>query len=145
LALPGGHPTGLPHPLLDCWSVGGTTTTLVLGCSKTRSTAATYDVGGSSDHWTPARYDGPQPDTPEVGTSHGAFRVVMASADVPTATWTLGSTTLAVGDAKAATASSTTSTPLPAGGNGTGVAVALLAAGGIGALLVRRARRRVTA
>ncbi|QXG77076.1 hypothetical protein KUM42_05995 [Modestobacter sp. L9-4] len=136
---------GTIAPLLDCWSVSGTTTTLVLGYSNTKSKAATYDVGGSSNHWTPARYDGPQPDTFEVGTFHGVFRVVMASADVPTATWTLGSTTLDVGDAKAATAGCPTGTPLPASGNGTGAAVALLAAGGIGALLVRRARRRVTA
>ena len=135
---------GTVAPLLDCWSVSGSTTTLVLGYSNTKSKAATYDVGGSSNHWTPARYDGPQPDTFEVGTFHGVFRVTMASADVPTATWTLGSTTLDVSDAKAATASCPTGTPLPASGNGTGAAVALAAAGGVGALLVRRTRRRVT-
>jgi len=134
---------GTITPLLDCWSVSGTTTTLVLGYSNTKSKAATYDVGGSSNHWSPSRYDGPQPDTFEVGTFHGSFSVSMASADVATATWTLGSTTLDISDAEAGTSTCPPGTALPASGNGTGAAIALVAAGGVGVLLVHRVRRRV--
>ena len=133
---------GTITPLLDCWTVSGSTTTLVLGYSNTKSKAAVYDVGGSSNHWSPARYDGPQPDTFEVGTSHGSFSVQMDSADVPTATWTLGSTTLDVSDAMAATSSCPPGTALPADGNGTGWAITLVAAGGFGLVALHRGRRR---
>ena len=133
---------GTITPLLDCWTVSGSTTTLVLGYSNTKSKAATYDVGGSSNSWTPAKYNGRQPDTFEVGTFHGSYSVTMASSDVATATWTLGSTVLDVSDAKAATGTCPPGTSLPASGNGTGAAIALVAAGGLGVLLVHRARRR---
>ena len=133
---------GTITPLLDCWTVSGSTTTLVLGYSNTKSKAAGYDVGGSSNHWSPSRYDGPQPDTFEVGTSHGTFSVRMDSADVATATWTLGSTTLDVSDAMAATGSCPPGTALPADGNGTGWAITLVAAGGIGLAALHRGRRR---
>ena len=144
LASPGSAlAAGTIAPLLDCWSVSGSTTTLVLGYSNTKSKAAVYDVGGSSNHWSPSRYDGPQPDTLEVGTHHGAFSVRMDAADVPTATWTLGSTTLDVSDAMAATGSCPPGTALPADGNGTGGVLALAAAAGVGLVVLHRARRRV--
>jgi hypothetical protein len=142
LAAPGtALAAGTITPLLDCWTVSGSTTTLVLGYSNTKSKAAVYDVGGSSNHWSPSRYDGPQPDTLEVGTFHGSFAVRMDSADVPTTTWTLGSTTLDVSDAMAATGSCPPGTALPADGNGTGLALTLVAAGGLGVLALRRGRR----
>jgi hypothetical protein len=133
---------GTITPLLDCWTVSGSTTTLVLGYANTKSKAATYDVGGSSNSWSPTRYNGRQPDTFEVGTFHGSYSVTMPSSDVAAATWTLGSTVLDVSDAKATTSSCPPGTSLPGDGNGTGAAVALVAAGGIGLLVVRRARRR---
>ena len=143
LATPGSAlAAGSITPLLDCWTVSGSTTTLVLGYSNTKSKAATYDVGGSSNSWTPTRYDGRQPDTFEVGTFHGSYSVAMASSDVAAATWTLGSTVLDVSDAKAAAGSCPPGTSLPGDGNGTGTALALAAAGGVGLLVVRRARRR---
>ena len=134
---------GTIAPLLDCWTAGGSTTTLVLGYSNTKSKAAVYDVGGSSNHWSPSRYDGPQPDTFEVGTHHGSFSVRMDAADVPTATWTLGSTTLDVSDAMTAAGSCPPGTALPADGNGTGWVLTLAAAAGVGLVALHRGRRRV--
>jgi hypothetical protein len=133
---------GTITPLLDCWTVSGSTTTLVLGYSNTKSKAATYDVGGSSNSWSPTRYNGRQPDTFEVGTFHGSYSVTMPSSDVAAATWTLGSSVLDVSDSQAATRTCPPGTSLPGDGNGTGAAVAVAAAGGIGLLVVRRARRR---
>ena len=134
---------GTITPLLDCWSVSGSTTTLVLGYSNTKSKAATYDVGGSSNHWTPSTHDGPQPATFEVGTFHGSFSVTMPTADVAAATWTLGSTTLDISDAQAAAGTCPPGIALPADGNGTGWALTLVAAGGVGLLALHGARRRV--
>ena len=143
LAAPGtALAAGTIAPLLDCWTVSGSTTTLVLGYSNTKSKSAVYDVGGSSNHWSPSRYDGPQPDTFEVGTYHGSFSVQMDSADVPAATWTLGSTTLDVSEAMAAAGSCPPGTALPADGNGTGWVITLVAAGGVGLAALHRGRRR---
>ena len=133
---------GTITPLVDCYTTSGSQTTLVLGYANTKGSSANYDVGGNSNHWTPAQYDGDQPGTFDVGVHHGVYQVTLPSSALSTTSWTLGSTTVNIGSAARAAGTCPAGTTLPATGNGTGPAIALAAAGLVGVVAVRRSRRR---
>lgn len=128
-------------PTLSCYTVSGSTTKLVLGYVNTKSKAVNYSVGGTSNLWSPSTYDGSQPGSYDVGSYDAVYAVTVASSDLSSVTWKLGSTTLDLGAAVADGTTCGSGTSLPAEGNGTGLAIGLLAAGAMGGLMVRRARR----
>ena len=130
---------GAVTPLADCYVQNSNGTyTAVLGYSNTTGRSVTIPVG-TSNTLSPTTYNGRQPTTFKSGTYHGVFNVTFTQADAAYANWTLNGTSLS---ATTAVATCPPGTTLPGTGNGTGAAFALLAAGLVGAVLVRRARRR---
>ena len=83
-----------------------------------------------------------QPTTFKPGTYHGVFALTISAYDIWSSPgWTLDGDRLDAYDAYGASACPP-GTQMPSVGNGTGVAIGLLAAGVVGAILVRRHVRR---
>ena len=113
--------------------------TAVLGYKNTNR-SSTYTITGSYNVISPSRYDGDQPTSFKPGTYHGVFSLPVSSGTVY---WDLAGTRLTI--SRTAASACPAGTTLPASGNGTGIAIALVAAGVLGVLLVRRARRTASA
>ncbi len=104
-------------------------------------TGATVDVPvGPANRVTPTGYGTPQPTTFAPGVRHGVFSVTVTRGGGPV--WHLGGTNLAARETDTACPPST---QMPADGNGTGVAIGVAVAAGVGAVLLRRSRRELTA
>ena len=126
-------------PLLNCIQAGsGSSYTAVLGYQN--PTRTTYVLYGSTNRLSPSSYDGDQPHRFDPGTHNGVYSLAVSSGTV---TWTLRDTTLTI--SRTAAKACPSDTQLPAEGNGTGAVVALAIAAAVGALIVRRARRRAAA
>jgi len=124
-------------PVLNCIQSGTRGAyTAVLGYKNTST--GTYTLTGNYNVISPSSYNGRQPTTFKPGTYDGAFSLSVSSGTVY---WTLGTTKLTI--SRTSAAACPTDTQMPADGNGTGVVGALAVAAGLGALVVRRARRRV--
>ena len=127
-------------PLLDCVvTARDGSYTAVLGYKNTNR-SSTYTITGSYNVISPSRYDGDQPTSFKPGTYHGVFSLPVSSGTVY---WDLAGTRLTI--SRTAASACPAGTTLPASGNGTGIAIALVAAGVLGVLLVRRARRTASA
>ena len=125
-------------PVLNCIQAGTNGAfTAVLGWKNTSS--STYTITGDYNVITPSSYNGKQPTVFKPGTYNGAFSLAVASGT--TAYWTLGSTKITIGRNSASACPK--DTQMPADGNGTGAAAALGVAAVAGALIVKRARRRM--
>jgi hypothetical protein len=123
-------------PVLNCVQTGSNGAyTAVLGYKNTSS--ATYTITGDYNVISPSTYNGRQPTVFKPGTYTGVFSVPVSSG---TLYWTLGNTKLTI--SRTSTPACPAGTSLPADGNGTGVVGALAVAAVLGALVVRRARRR---
>jgi hypothetical protein len=86
------------------------------------------------------------PTTFEPGTVNGAFTTTVSRSDLDAgASWVLDGYTLDYRAAASASRVCPASTELPEEGNGTGPAIGLAVAGVVGAVLVRRARKRALA
>ncbi|MGY1608122.1 hypothetical protein [Geodermatophilus sp. SYSU D00700] len=95
---------------------------------------------GPANRVTPTGYGSPQPTTFDPGVRHGVFAVTVTGGGGPM--WHLGGTNLA---ARTADAACPPATQMPADGNGTGVVIGVAVAAGVGAVVLRRARRRAVA
>ncbi len=123
-------------PLVDCvvrhddgsW-------TAVFGYDNRTGAPVTVPLG-PANKVTPTGYGTPQPTTFAPGVRHGVFSVTVTRGGGPM--WHLGSTNLA---ARKTDTACPPSTQMPADGNGAGVVIGVAAAGGVGTLLLRRARR----
>ena len=133
---------GAVSPLLDCWTLGKDGIyTLVFGYTNTGP--ATSIPLGSFNSIVPASQQGKQPTSFATGTRHGVFSLQVPKSEVNGGYWYLDyNTHVFYYGISAPSAACPPGTALPASGNGTGGAVALLAAGALGAVLVRRAVRR---
>ena len=129
---------GAVTPLLDCYTLSKDGVyTLVFGYTNTG--ASTSIPLGSFNSIVPASQQGKQPTSFAAGTRHGVFSVRVPQSEVNGGYWYLDyNTYVFYYGISAPSAACPAGTSLPAGGNGTGGAVALLAAGLLGALLVRR-------
>jgi hypothetical protein len=126
-------------PVLNCVLAGTNGAyTAVLGYRNTSS--STYTITGDYNVISPSSYNGQQPTVFKPGTYSGVFRVTVSSG---TLYWTLGNSKLTI--SRTSTPACPKDTQMPADGNGTGVVGALAVAAGVGALMVRRARRRADA
>ena len=135
---------GTVTPLLDCVAKNGDGSyTAVLGYANTTGRSQTIAYG-RNNLITPSRYDRVQPTTFASGTYHGVFTVTIAAADVwSDPAWRLDGDTVNYLDVTSAPCPP--STQMPSVGNGTGTAIGLLAAGAVGAVLIRRYVRRARA
>ena len=144
LAAPGAaQASGSVTPLLDCLTQHGNngSYTAVMGYSNTTGRTQTIAYG-YNNVITPSKYDRAQPTTFKPGTYHGVFTITIPASDIwSSPSWTLNGDRLDAYDAYNAT-SCPPGTQMPSVGNGTGTAVGLLAAGVIGAFLIRRHVRR---
>ena len=126
-------------PVLNCIQAGSNGAyTAVLGYRNT--SRSTFTITGGYNVISPSSYNGKQPTTFKPGTYNGVFTLAVSSGTVY---WTLGTTKLTI--SRTAAAACPPSTQMPADGNGTGAVVALAVAAVLGALVVRRARRRAAA
>lgn len=132
---------GTVSPLLDCVVQNSNGTfTAVLGYSNTTGRAQTIAYG-YYNVITPSKYDRVQPTTFYSGTYHGVFKVTLTAYDLwSNPNWRLDGDTVDYADVTSKPCPP--STQMPAAGNGAGPALVLLAAGVIGAFLVRRSTRR---
>lgn len=122
-------------PVLNCVVPGrnGAYQALLGYANPTRTT---YYLSGSVNAISPSQYNGSQPKSFSTGSHDGVFSLSITSGTV---TWNLNGTRLTITSSAAPTCPR--GTTLPATGNGTGIAIALVAAGALGVVLVRRARR----
>jgi hypothetical protein len=136
--------TGTVNPLLDCVVPNSNgTLTAVLGYSNTTGRTQTFPYGWNNVI-QPAKYDRLQPTTYYSGTFHGVFTVTLTVEDIwGNPNWRLNGDTIDYTDVTANRCPP--ATQMPSGGNGTGTAAGLLAAGVVGAVLVRRSARRAAA
>jgi len=127
-------------PVLNCTKpAAGGGFTAVVGYDNPTGQDVTIPYG-KQNRIVSGQYDGLQPTVFRAGRHDGAFSVTITNTS---ATWTLGRTLLLMKPSEAPACPS--STELPEEGNGTGPAIALVAAGLVGAVLVRRTKRRVRA
>jgi hypothetical protein len=143
LAAPGtASAYGSVTPLLDCVSQNSNGSfTAVLGYRNTTGRSQTIPYG-YNNVITPSRYDRVQPTTFKSGTYHGVFTITVSASDVwSSPAWTLSGDRLDAYDAYGASACPP-GTQMPSVGNGAGAAIGLLAAGAVGAVLIRRHVRR---
>jgi hypothetical protein len=143
LAVPGtASAYGSVTPLLDCVSQNSNGSfTAVLGYSNTTGRSQTIAYG-YNNVITPSKYDRVQPTTFKSGTYHGVFTITVSASDVWSSPgWTLNGDRLDAYDAYGVSACPP-GTQMPSVGNGAGAAIGLLAAGLVGAFMVRRYRRR---
>jgi hypothetical protein len=143
LAAPGtASAYGMVSPLLDCVTQNSNGSfTAVMGYSNTTGRTQTIAYG-YNNVITPSRYDRAQPTSFKSGTFHGVFTITVAASDVWSSPgWTLNGDRLDAYDAYGVSACPS-GTQMPSEGNGAGAATALLAAGVVGAFLVRRYVRR---
>jgi hypothetical protein len=134
--------SGTVTPLLDCVIANSNGTySAVLGYSNTTGRTQAFPYG-TNNVISPSKYDRAQPTSYYNGTYHGVFKVTMTVTDVYYADpyWRLNGITIDYADVTSN--SCPPATQMPAEGNGTGTAAGLLAAGVIGAVLVRRYVRR---
>jgi hypothetical protein len=131
-------------PLLDCLRQNGDgTVTAILGYTNSARNAETIPVG-TWNKISPTNYNGPQPTTFASGTKHGAYTVTMTRSEYSGGpSWFLDGKFAFFGSSWASgVPTCPSSTELPEDGNGTGPAIALAFAGVVGAVAVRRVRRR---
>jgi len=142
LAAPGtASAYGTVSPLLDCVVTNGNGTyTAVLGYANTTGRRQSIPVG-TYNMLTPSWVDQVQPTTFSSGTHHGVFTVTLSWIDLLfRPSWRLSGDSVDYSDVTSNTCPS--STEMPSAGNGTGTALGLLAAGVVGAFLIRRYARR---
>lgn len=131
-------------PMLDCYTYNSNGTyTVILGYTSTFSGTKNWAQGSATNHATPAKYNTSLPTSFRSGTNHAVVRVAVTAAEVDSgASWFLNGHQLNYLAAAQASGVCTPGTTLPASGNGTGIAVALGAGGVIGAVFLRRLRKR---
>ena len=137
---------GAVKPFVDCSRQHANGThTVVLGYENTSTSTITIPVG-LSNTVAPAWYDGGQPTAFEPGVHRGAFSVTVSGLDyVAGGSWLVGVNSALFGTAwEPFIQDCPPSTELPADGNEIGPVIALAAAGVVGALVVRRVRRRAS-
>jgi hypothetical protein len=128
--------SGQVTPLVDCIERQSSWTyTAVLGYSSTHKSTVSIPLG--SDNSVLLSQDDP-PTVFSPGVHHGVTSLSMTALG---AVWTLDGTSLYIAPGRAPECSDVTT--MPAEGNDTGAAFALAGAAAVGALLVRRARRRL--
>ncbi|MGY1793136.1 hypothetical protein ACI796_04000 [Geodermatophilus sp. SYSU D00525] len=124
-------------PLVDCVvRHADGTWTAVFGYDNRTGETVEIPVG-PANQVTPAPLGEPQPTTFAPGVRHAVFTVTVGNGGGPM--WHLGSTNLA---ARKADPACPPATQMPAEGNGAGLAIGVAVAGGVGAVLLRRLRRR---
>lgn len=129
------------NPVLDCVAQNPDGTwTAVLGYDNTSILTVTVSVT-SLNKIEPGRFKSLLPTIFEPGRHQGVFSVTLRKGE--SATWYLGNDTLSI-TADGAPACPP-STQMPAEGNGVGPVVGLAAAGVLGAVVIRRMRRRAEA
>jgi hypothetical protein len=146
-AAPSATATGFVQPILDCITKNPDgTVTAVLGHTNTSKSSITVPVG-TWNNIQPAKANGPQPTVFKPGTVHGAYSVKMTNSQYMGGSyWYLDGSFAYFGWAWTQNGPfCPPSTQLPEEGNGTGPAIGLAVAGGVGAILVHRAKRRARA
>jgi hypothetical protein len=125
-------------PVLNCVRDNPDGTyTAVLGYVNSTGRAVSIPIG-SDNQITPVSKDKGQPTSFSSGELKGVFAIT--APDKSQFVWHLDATNLKI--RSSATPACSASTQLSADGNGTGVVVGLLAAAGVGLLVVRRVVRR---
>jgi len=133
---------GAVSPLLDCMTQNSNGSyTVVMGYTNTTGRTQTIAYG-YNNVITPSKYDRVQPTTFNSGTYHGVFTITVSASDIWSSPgWTLNGDRIDAYDAYGASACPP-GTQMPSVGNGAGAAIGLLAAGVVGAFLLRRHVRR---
>jgi hypothetical protein len=132
-------------PIVDCYVQNSDGSfTVVIGYANPGG-ARTIPLG-TSNRVHPSRLQGVQPTSFLPGTQHGVFSTTVTGAEVAAgARWELDGRVLDYRDVSRTAPGCPASTELPEDGNGTGPAIALAFAGVVGAVAVRRVRRRADA
>ena len=133
-------------PVLNCYKENADDSWTVV-VDYVNSSRKTVNIPRGADNQAyPSKFASLPPTSFKPGTVNGAFTAVVSLSDLYAgARWVLDGYTL---DYRAAAYSSQvcpSSTELPEEGNGTGPAIGLAVAGVVGAVLVRRARKRALA
>jgi hypothetical protein len=133
-------------PVLNCYEEHGNKSWTVVVGYVNASSSTVRIPRGADNQAHPSTFASLPPTTFEPGTVDGAFTTTVSRADLNAgARWVLDGYTLDYRAAASASRVCPASTELPEEGNGTGPAIGLAAAGVIGAVLVRRARKRTPA
>jgi LPXTG-motif cell wall-anchored protein len=136
--------TGDVTPMLDCYTYNSNGTyTVILGYTSTFPGNKNFAQGSSTNYATPSKYNSVLPTSFKSGTNHAVVRVDVSAYEVNSgASWFLNGHQLNYLAAAQASGVCSPGTTLPASGNGTGIAVALGAGGVVGAVFLRRFRKR---
>ncbi|MEU2347549.1 hypothetical protein [Modestobacter sp. NPDC049651] len=139
--------TGDITPMLDCYTYNSNGTyTVILGYTSTYVGRRNVPAGGTSNYSSPSKYNAVLPSNFDPGTRHAVIKVDVSAYEVNSgASWYLMGHQLNYLAAAQASGVCSPGTVLPAEGNGTGMAIGLVAAGAVGAVGLRRLRKRTTA